>query len=372
MRRRPLFWQIFPAYVLLTVGLLLLLLVTSRGELRDFYRNQIATDLAASAAMFGDVAQAPLEQKQYGEVDALAKRLGKASGLRVTVILPSGQVVAESEDKPALLESHRTRPEIATALDSRAMAHDMRYSTTLQQVMLYVAVPLLRHGEPWMVVRVSKPATDVNDALLLFERRIIYAALTAAVLIMILSWLVARRISRPLEAITRGAERFGRGELTYRLPVDGSREIALLAETMNALGGQLREQIQAVAVRRSEEDAILQSMEEGVLTLDNQGRILNLNRAAGQMFQLDPAKACGRPIHEVLRRAEVLRFVDDAMASPTPLQTEIVIYDHERRHLAASGCALFNASQTRIGLLVVFRDVTATREQKSPLPPGEG
>ncbi len=180
-------------------------------------------------------------------------------------------------------------------------------------------------------------------------------------LIVAVSWLLARRISRPLEAITRGAERFGRGELTYRLPVDGSREIALLAETMNALGEQLREQIQTVAVGRSEEDAILQSMEEGVLTLDNQGRILNLNRAAGQMFQLDPEKACGRPIHEALRRADVLKFVEDALSGPLPLQAEIVIYDQERRHLAASGQVLCNASQQRIGVLAVFRDVTATR-----------
>ena len=82
------------------------------------------------------------------------------------------------------------------------------------------------------------------------------------------------------------------------------------------------------------------SMEEGVLTLDNQGRILNLNRAAGQMFQLDPEKACGRPIHEVLRKAEVLEFVEDALSSPLPLQADIVIYDKERRFLAAYGNGL--------------------------------
>jgi two-component system phosphate regulon sensor histidine kinase PhoR len=362
MRRRPLFWQIFPAYVLLTVGLLLLLLLESKGQFQDFYCNQVSADMAASAAMFGELANASLEGKRYGEVDALAKRLGKASGLRITVVLPKGKVVAESADDPSLLESHRTRPEVATALDTRAMAHDMRYSDTLRQDMLYVAVPLLRRGEPWVVVRVSTPATAVDDALLAFERRMIYGALTAAVLIVMVSWLLARRISRPLEAITRGVERFGRGELAYRLPVGGSQEIALLAQTMNTLGEQLREQIQAVAVRRSEEEAILQSMEEGVLTLDNQGRLLNLNRAAGQMFQLDPEKACGRPLHEVLRRADVLKFAENALSGPLPLDEEIVIYSGQvRRFLAASGRALCNASQQRIGVLAVFRDVTATR-----------
>ncbi len=172
MQRRPLFWQIFPAYVFLTVGLLLLLLLESKGKLRDFYLHQIAADLAASAGMFGDLSNVSLERGRYGEVDALAKRLGKASGLRITVVMPTGKVVAESADDPALLESHRTRPEIATALDTRAMAHDLRHSATLQQEMLYVAVPLLRRGEPWAVVRVSKPATAVDDALLAFERRI--------------------------------------------------------------------------------------------------------------------------------------------------------------------------------------------------------
>jgi hypothetical protein len=60
------------------------------------------------------------------------------------------------------------------------------------------------------------------------------------------------------------------------------------------------------------------------------------------------------------------------MASPLPRQAEIVIYDQQRRQLAAAGRALGNANQERIGLLVVFRDVTAPREKKSPLPPGEG
>jgi len=361
MRRRPLFWQIFPAYVLLTVVLLLLLLLEGKGRLRDFYLDQTSTDLAASAAMFAESAKVPLERGRYGEVDGLAKRLGKASGLRITVVLPTGKVVAESADDPTLLESHRTRPEIATALDTRAVAHDVRQSATLRQDMLYVALPLLGHGEPWGVVRVSMPATAVNDALATFERRIVCGALVAAVSIVLVSWLIARRISRPVEAITRGAERFGRGDLDYRLPVGGSQEIALLAETMNALGVQLQEQIQTIARQRSQQEAVLQSMEEGVLTLDNQGRILDLNRAAARMFQLDPEKACGRPIHEVLRKADVLGFVEDVLSSPLPRQANIVIYDKERRFLTAYGNALCDARQQRIGVLAVFREVTEAR-----------
>ena len=237
----------------------------------------------------------------------------------------------------------------------------MRLSNTLQQELLYVALPLLRAGQPWAVVRLSVPAVAVHDALGAFERRIVYGALGAAVAIVAASWLIARRVSRPLEALTRGAERFGRGELDYCLPVEGSGEISALAETLNGMAAQLREQNQMAAVGRSQQEAVLLSMEEGVLVLDNQGKILNLNRAAGQMFQLDPEKACGRPIHEVLRKADVFKFVEDALSGALPLQADIVIYDKERRFLTAYGNALRNARSERIGVLAVFRDVTQLR-----------
>jgi two-component system, OmpR family, phosphate regulon sensor histidine kinase PhoR len=361
MRRRRLLWQVFPAYVLLTVALLLLLLLESRGRLRDFYLHQTASNLAASAAMFAEAAKVPLEAHQYAEVETLAKQVGKASGLRITLILPGGKVVAESREDPALMESHRTRPEIARALDTRVMEYDVRHSDTLDQDFLYVALPLLRDGEPWLVVRVSTPATAVDEALRTFERRIIYGSLLAAAAIVAISWFIARRISRPLEAITHGVKRFGGGELDYRLPVGGSREIAALAETLNSMAAQLHEQIETNTVQRKEQEAVLFSMEEGVLTLDNQGNILNLNRAADQMFQLDPTKVRGRPIHEVLRKADVLAFVEKALSSALPLQEDIMIYDKERHFLTAYGNVLRDTRDERIGVLVVFRDVTQLR-----------
>ena len=273
--------------------------------------------------------------------------MAKRSGLRITVVLPTGQVVAESTEDPSLLDRHRTRPEIAMAIDSGAPAHDVRFSNTLQQDSLYVAVPLLRDGQPWAVVRMAMPATAVDEALGQFEQRIIVRSLIATVVILAASWLVMRRISRPLETITRGAESFGRGDLERRLPVGGSREIVSLAETLNDMAARLNSQIQAAAVERSRQEAILHSMEEGVLALDRQGTILDLNQAAAKMFSLDVEKVRGRPIHEVLRKADVLRFFEDALSGELPLQEDLVIYDKDRRLLTAYGSELVDARGQR-------------------------
>ena len=59
MQRRPLFWQVFPTYVLLTGVLLLLLLLESKSRFQDFYLEQTSADLAGSAAMFAEAAKTP-------------------------------------------------------------------------------------------------------------------------------------------------------------------------------------------------------------------------------------------------------------------------------------------------------------------------
>ncbi len=361
MHRRRLFWQVFPAYVLLTAGLLLLLLLEGRGKLRDFYLERAADGLAASGRLFAESAKKEIEQGDAPALDALAKRFGKAAGLRITVVRPDGLVLAESDEEPATMENHRTRKEIAAALDSHGMEWDVRHSATLLKDFLYVAVPVPDGQDPAAVVRISRPATAVDEVLRAFERSILYGTLAAVAVTVALSWLIARRVSRPLEVMTGGAARFGRGELDYRLPVAGSREVATLAETMNHMAGELRQRIQEGILQRNQQDAVLLSMQEGVLTLDNQGTVLNLNRAGGLMFQLDPAKVRGRPIHEVIRKAALLSFVEKALSGDLPMEEDIVVYDSERHIFTAYGNALRNAANQRIGVLVVLRDVTELR-----------
>jgi two-component system phosphate regulon sensor histidine kinase PhoR len=298
----------------------------------------------------------------------LAKRLSEAGrrpdeteGIRITVILPSGKVVAESQRDPEHMDDHRKREEIAGALEDGKVHWSKRLSPTLGPEYFYVALPVARGGETVAVVRTAKSTAAIQEALDVLKERILWGAAVALALVIAASWFLARRISRPLERMTAGAERFGSGDLGYRLPVAGSKEAAGLAEAMNAMAAQLHEQIQTIVRQRNEQDAVLQSMAEGVLTVDGDGRILDVNDAGAGMFQLDPAKVRGRFVYEVLRRPALLDFVDRALSSPLPLQEEIAIQDGEPRFLAASGSVLRSERNEAIGVIVVLRDVTQLR-----------
>lgn len=362
MRRRRLFWLVFASYVAITFGLLGLVLLDAGATLRKFYQASVRSSLEAHARWFAQLVRQPLSDGRYDQIDALAKRLGPAGGIRITVILPDGKVVAESERPPQSMDDHRTRPEIAAALQDRHVRWQVRLSPTLREELLYVALPVPPNGQPVAVVRTAQSTAAIQEALKGLTRRVLGGAALALLFILAASWLMARGISRPVEIMTAGAERFGRGELDYRLPVVGSRELARLAEAMNAMASQLRDQIQTIVRQRHEQDAVLLSMAEGVLTVDNQGRVLDLNDAGAKMLQLDPAKARGRFVHEVLRRPALLDFVDKALSSPLPIQEDLVIYDDQPRCFTASGNLLRNARNERIGVLVVLRDVTRLRQ----------
>ena len=66
---------------------------------------------------------------------------------RITVIDPSGTVLADSEKNPQDMEKHNLRVEIIQALQG-AVGKSVRFSTTVKEEMLYVALPIEQHGSP--------------------------------------------------------------------------------------------------------------------------------------------------------------------------------------------------------------------------------
>ncbi|NLX97677.1 MAG: HAMP domain-containing protein [Rhodopirellula sp.] len=361
MRRWRLFWQIFPSYVLITVATLLLVSFYGEQALERFHQWQTRAALESSARIFAELVTRVRLREHPEELNELAKRLGRATSLRITVIEPSGQVVADTEETPALMDNHANRPEFAEAIRGRSVGDSVRYSDTVKDELAYLAVPLIREGQVLAVVRAARATSEITRVAATLKRQVLAAGAGAVVLLTALSWWIARRISRPLERISEGAARFAQGDLDHRLRVEGSREITALTETLNEMASQLDERIATIVRQRDEQDAILDSMNEGVLALDSEGRIIGINPACSRMFRLDPALVRGRPIHEVLRKADLLAFVEEGVSSPRPQKRDIVVRDGQQRWFTASGTALYDRQKRRIGALVVLNDVTRLR-----------
>ena len=361
MPRKRLIWQIYPPFlVIILIALVTLTWFFSR-TLDDFYREEKRRGLEAQGQLVVNQARDALVSGNISSLESLSVALGKQSGTRLTIILPDGRVVGDSEEDPAKMDNHASRPEIRVALEGRSGAAT-RYSTTLQQEMMYVALPIRSNDQIIGCVRTALPIASVDKALETVLFHVINSGILIALIAALISLWVSRRISRPLVEMKRGAERFAGGELDRRLPVYKGEEMGGLAEAMNQMAAQLNDRLQTVVSQRNEQEAVLASMIEGVLAVDHQERILRINKAAATLLGTNPELAVGRSLQEVVRKPELQRFITESLQSRTSIEAEMtLLYQGEERFLQTHGTPLRGSDGQTIGALIVIHDVTRLR-----------
>ena len=361
-KKKRLFWQLYPSYLLITLISLLAVTWYASKSLRHFFLEQTASDLETRALLLENQILEYLHPLDKEGVDLLCKKLGKQASTRITIMLPSGKVVGDSEEDPARMDNHADRPEFIQALTGRPSGTSTRYSRTLKKNMMYVGVAVKKNSQTLAVVRTSIPVNAMDVALEGIRIKIALGGLIIAVLAAILSLLVSRRVTRPIEQIKTWAESIGRGEFRFRPPVAESEEIAALSDTMNHMAVELRDRIDTVIRQRNETEAMLSSMVEGVLAVDMEERVISLNHAAAEMLGCNQTEAQGRSIHEVVRSTVLHRFVTDTLSSQEPVEKEIVLSYDGDRVLNGHGTLLRDAEGGQVGALIVLNDVTHIRK----------
>ncbi len=359
-KKRRLVWHLFPSYLLITILSLVGATWYATAALYRFHLNQTQQDLQARAHLLEKQIFNLLSPLNPEVVDAICKVLGQTSATRITVILPDGTVIGDSRDTPRFMDNHAGREEVKTALGG-GIGKSMRFSKTLQQRMIYVAVPLQEAGRVVVVVRTAVSVNSLDETVNSIRLRIALGALVIALLAAGVSYYVSRRISRPIERIREGAQHFSAGDLAHRLPVFDAEEMAGLADALNRMAVQLDDRLQTVVRQRNELEAVLSSMMEGVAAVDQNELIIRMNQAAGQMFGCDPSRATGRHVHEVIRNLALQRFVVDALSNGKAVEEDFIVYRGGERVLNVRCSPLFDASNRQIGALLVMSDVTQLR-----------
>ncbi|MEZ4598380.1 MAG: ATP-binding protein [Syntrophotaleaceae bacterium] len=360
MKNVRLLWQIFPSYVVIILAALVGVTWYFAGTIKNFYFEQTKSALEARAALITAPAAPLLVSGDYSAIDALAKDLGTQISTRFTIILPDGRVVGDTYEDPQRMENHAGREEIAGAMTGSASTAT-RFSRTLQERLMYAALPVKVNGQVLGVVRAARGVTAIDSTLAQVYRQVAVAGVVVLLAAAVLSFFVSRHISRPLEEMRRGAERFAEGRFDKKLSISGASELSALGRAMNLMAAQLDDRIKTIVRQRNEQEAVLASMIEGVLALDMDERILHMNQAAAELLSIRPEQAQGSRIQEVARKADLQRFVARTLASPSPVEGEIVLRDGKERFLQAHGTVLRDAKKTDIGVLIVLNDVTRLR-----------
>jgi len=357
---RKLSRQLFIGYLVVMLAPLLVASWYTSALYKKYYTETTVASEKTHAYLIGTDLAPLVAAGNYGHVDSLCKKLGRDIGIRITVVLPSGRVIGDSEKSPDSMENHANRPEIMEAFGKRTGVA-MRASSTLRKPMMYVASPLQRNDTVTAVVRTAVPLSSIKAALGMYYFRIFIVALFMALCALLLSILFNRRITKPVRELQSSAERLAKGDFSSKIKVPVIEELSVLAAALNKMADQLHERILTITRQRNEQEAILAGMTDGVIVIDLSEHIIFVNNAAGGMFGIDLHAVPGRPLPEIIRG-----FAKEVLTNATEIERDFSIalggdVKQGFRFLQAHGTVLRDTGGVKFGAVIVVSDVTRLR-----------
>ena len=314
--------------------------------------------LLASALLFFGVMYRDYEDGAFArlraEAAAIAQGLGAAGSDyfdsfapddRVTWIAANGTVLYDSAAPAQLLESHAGREEIDQALQT-GEAQTSRYSKTLLQRTFYYA-KLLEGGT---VLRVSCTQNSLPAMILMLLTPFLWVATLVLILCGVLSYRLARQITKPLNAINPDNP----------APLPSYPELTPLFDKLREQNRTIGKQMNELQLRQREFTAITENMREGFLLVDCKMHVLSSNHSALEVLGRRELKP-GCLLYDAECSQEIFDAVDTALSGS---HAELLLTIDETSWQVLANPVV--ASGQVAGAVVLFMDVTE-REQRERL-----
>ncbi|MEI6218084.1 MAG: PAS domain-containing sensor histidine kinase, partial [bacterium] len=157
-------WRVYVCFLLCIVLALVATAWYADRSLRQFHEEQVAGDLLVRARILANELTPGFVNAPPSDIDGRCKEFGRMTQTRVTVILPDGRVIGDSDQNPSSMENHSDRPEIAAAMTGQ-IGKSVRFSDTIRRMLIYLAVPVEHNGTVVAVVRSSVPLAIIDSTL---------------------------------------------------------------------------------------------------------------------------------------------------------------------------------------------------------------
>ncbi|RPI14560.1 MAG: HAMP domain-containing histidine kinase [Ignavibacteriae bacterium] len=356
MIRPQFYWKLLYPYLILLIFSLIVFGFFFVSTIQNYYIDrtlefQIQTTLAVKEDLNYPVLDTTNLQERL-------KRMDKIAGLRITVITPAGLVIGDSRENPFSMDTHNDRPEIEAALKGDT-GHSIRYSHTLRTDMIYAAVPLYdSQNNVRAILRTSIPLNIVYFHFSNIYPIVIAGGILIIIIASFIGMFISRRLGIPLLEMRNAAKRFSMGNFKQKIFPPKDRELKSLADSLNSMAVQLDEKISIISEQKNLQQAVLESMKEGVIAVDYDERILLINKTAEQILLLNEGKNKGKTLQEAVRVSEIQKFFKKVINEGTSQEEDVIIQFGLDKTLQLSGTVLFDSDNYKIGVLVVLNDIS--------------
>ncbi len=229
----------------------------------------------------------------------------------------------------------------------------LRLSDTLKQEMLYIAIPVVKDNKIIYVLRVSRLLKAITATTNQLVEKILIIALVISAIALVFAFLFSRSISRPVRELRVALHKVTGHNFNIRVFLKRNDELKDLADSFNYMIAGMEELFGELSRQKEELDSIISSLQEGILVLDKEERVLIANKS----LQIIANKTLdeGRLYWEVLREPKLNELVKRVRNTRRNSTEEIELNDQ-----------VFLCSATFLSykeeVTIVFNDITVMKK----------
>lgn len=350
-----LFWKLGLIYLLMLFLVIGALGIYVFQALKEEYLNSAYSQLESISRIAATKLPPVSDEAALQEfADWLAQ-----SGVRITFIAEDGVVLADTDEDPAVMENHASRPEIHEAF-LNGSGRAVRFSKTIGRDLVYLAERYDYDADKSLVLRFAIPLFQLNEALDAFRDRFWLIALFIMILAGGASLLYFRVISGRIRRLKEFSQRVAEGDFRP-LPRDLHRdELSDLTGSLNQTAKELDLTIRTLTEERNQSAAILASMEEGVAVIGRDQRIIYCNRSFGRAMDAADSDWSGRPVVELIPYSDLITFIQKALTVDKAVHGEVVVGSVQTYSFDVTATPVHSEGSTT-GAVLVLHDISELR-----------
>lgn len=296
------------------------------------------------------------EVSYYTEKSQMFETLADA---RVTFIQKDGTVIGDSESDPSLMDNHADREEMIQA-DAEGLGSTIRYSSTLGEDMIYVAIPV-KQGSFDGYIRLAMSLKEVDQGVRQGWTVMGGGLIILFIIAALVSYRVAASLTSPLEKITSVARRITRQDYDARVQLNRKDEIGQLSLAINGMADSLQTQLKTIRDNEDLLQSVLNNMTGGIVMLSYDGTIVLVNRAAEEMLGIKAEYVTGKSYRELRQHYELTKLIEEGLEHRMNIREERSLYFPVESIVRLDGVTMVQDDGSYRGMLFLLQDVTDIR-----------
>ena len=236
-----------------------------------------------------------------------------------------------------------------------AMAGEVGVRSSVSDSMMDVAVPLDTdaNGSVDYIVYIADDKQEISDLSWRFFQIVMQAMMFGLLAAILLSFLLSKTITTPIERITEGAKSIAEGNFDQDLGVQSSDEIGELTRSFNYMARRLKSTVGEVQGERDKLNTLFLHMTDGVAAFTTEGKLIHMNPATENML--------GVRMEDDLTFDEMFADLDMMGSDETAMRTFLTSEITRFGRVLSVTLAPYGALDGEGGVIAVIHDITEQR-----------